>query len=249
MPERGFVRPDSPAPIAVRDLVASLTSTVQSGGRLVWASPVLMLIMVISVLVGAFEEGFDRLWEAHLLLEIGLPSLGALGDVAWFGLLAAATLVLALALAAPLVTRMERLHRADLAKLLLGLHLMLTACALTFALAGSLWLAVSAYLATAVVRDLASPAMHTWLNEAITDSSVRSTVLSIASIAGSLGEWTGGPALGAIGSRWSVRAALATGALLILPTAALFAKATGHQGSLEPGAVAASEPEPPDRAW
>ncbi|HET9859577.1 MAG TPA: hypothetical protein VFQ19_07360, partial [Nocardioidaceae bacterium] len=85
-------------------------------------------------------------------------------------------------------------------------------------------------LATSVVRDLTAPPFQAWLNGTITDSSVRATVLSITSISGSFGEWAGGPALGAIGNRWGVRAALATGAMLLAPTLLLFARAIRHHG-------------------
>lgn len=228
MPERGFDRADRPdLPVAL-----DMVRTVRDGTRVVRASPVLLLIVVIFVLVGAFEEGFDRLWEAHLLLDVGLPGIAGMGDVAWFGVLGAATLLLAFAVSAPVVTRIERLKGDRLARLLFLLHAAMAASALAFALAGSLWLAVSTYLVTAVVRDLAAPPMHTWLNESITDSSVRATVLSLTSIAGSLGEWTGGPALGAVGTCWGVRTALATGALLLTPTLGLFLKAIRHPGAL-----------------
>lgn len=227
MPERGFTRGEAPDLRAV----AQLVSTVRAGVRVVRASAVLLLVVVIFVLIGAFEESFDRLWEAHLLLDVGLPALGPLGDVAWFGLLGAATLLLAFAVAAPLVGRVEKLRGAALARLLLVLHAALLVAAVGFALAGSLWLAVAAYLATAVVRDLAGPPLLTWLNQAITDSSVRATVLSLTSIAGSLGEWTGGPALGAVGNRFGIRPALALGALLLLPTLGLFLRAVSQQGA------------------
>jgi predicted MFS family arabinose efflux permease len=196
---------------------------------------VLALVLVVFVLVGAFEEGFDRLWEAHLLLDVGLPELGALGVVGWFGVLGAATLVLAFAVAAPAVRRVERLEAGRLTRLLLVLHGALLAAALGFALAGSVWLAVAAYLATAVVRDLTGPTLQTWLNESITDSSVRATVLSITSVAGSLGEWTGGPALGLVGNRWGVRTALAAGALLLAPTLLVLTRAARHQRALPAG--------------
>lgn len=228
MPENGFTRGEAPDLHAVGHLV----SAVRAGVRVVRASTVLLLVVVIFVFIGAFEESFDRLWEAHLLLDVGLPGLGPLGDVAWFGLLGAATLLLAFAVAAPLVSRVEKLRGAALARLLLVLHATLLVTAVGFALAGSLWLAVAAYLGTAVVRDLAGPPLLTWLNQAITDSSVRATVLSLTSIAGSLGEWTGGPALGAVGNRFGIRPALALGALLLLPTLGLFLRAVRHQGAL-----------------
>ncbi len=229
MPERGF----SPVPRAQQlPRVQAVLATAREGTQVVRASPILLLIVVIVVLLGAFQEGFDRLWEAHLLLDVGLPPIAGLGDVVWFGILGAATLVLAFAVAAPLVSRVERLRAARLARLLLVLHAALMICALVFALAGSLWLAVSAYLATAVIRDLASAPFSTWLNESITDSSVRATVLSITTVAGSLGEWTGGPVLGVVGNLRGVRTALGVGALLLAPTLLLFGRAVRHHGTL-----------------
>lgn len=228
MPERGFVRPERTTHAG--QVTAAIT-TARDGARLIRTTPVLVLIVVIFVLLGAWEEGFDRLWEAHLLLEVGLPELGVLGEVGWFGLFGAATLVLSFLVAAPLVRRIERLGGRELARLLLVMHAALMLCALGFALAGSLVAAATAYLATAVVRDLTGPPVHTWLNGTITDSSVRATVLSLTGMAGSVGEWTGGPALGAIGTRWSVRAALGVGALLLAPTLVLFGRAVRHGGS------------------
>jgi len=239
MPETGFT------PARSAELTQPLhqaTATLKQGGHLVRTTPVLVLILVIFLVLGTFEEGFDRLWEAHLLLEVGLPDIGPLGDVAWFGVLGAATLVLSFAVAAPVVNRLGRLGAERLARLLLLLHVVLIACALAFALAGSLALAVTAFLATAVVRNLTGPTIKTWLNGTITDSSVRATVLSITSMAGSAGEWTGGPALGAVGNRWGVRTALAAGALLLVPTLLLFARAARHHGR-EPELLDAAPPE------
>ena len=110
------------------------------------------------------------------------------------------------------------------------MHGVLMVTALGFALAGSLWLALGTYWATTVVRELAGAPYRTWLNGTITDSSVRATVLSIAGVAGSAGEWAGGPILGAVGNRWSVRTALATGALLLAPALVLFGRAVRHHG-------------------
>lgn len=241
MPERGFTRPPHDP---TRTVVREAMTTARAGGRLVRTTPILVLVLGIFVFTGAFEEGFDRLWEAQLLLEVGLPELGPLGDVAWFGVLAAAALVISILVAAPMVKRVERLDQARLAKLLLALQAALMLCAIGFALAGSVASAAAAYLATTVVRDLIGPSFRTWLNGTITDSSVRATVLSITSMAGSLGEWTGGPALGLVGTRWSVRAALVTGALLLAPTLVLLARAVRHRGVepelTEPGPTGAA---------
>ena len=79
---------------------------------------------------------------------------------------------------------------------------------LVFALTGSTWVAIAALLGVFFARDLAGPLYTTWLNEQITDSSVRATVLSISGQANAIGQAAGGPVLGAIGNVWGIRAAL-----------------------------------------
>ena len=61
MPERGFVRPDSPGVGAARDMTRNMRGTLKKGVHGIRSSLVLGLIRVIFVFLGAFEEGFDRL--------------------------------------------------------------------------------------------------------------------------------------------------------------------------------------------
>lgn len=228
VPEQGFTRP-SRAP-GVAPALRSAVATVQAGRREVTLRPALLAVLGVAVVVGAWSEGWDRLWEAHLLLDVGLPGLFGLDDVAWFGVLAAGTLLFSFVVAAPLVTRLEGLSPVRLSRLLVLLHGLLLVAALAFALADRLWLAVATYWATTVVRSLASAPFRTWLNLSIGDSSSRATVLSITNLAGSAGEWAGGPALGWVGTRWTVRTALAAGAVLLLPAAVLLARAGRGRG-------------------
>ena len=74
------------------------------------------------------------------------------------------------------------------------------------------------------------PLWSIWLNQQITDSSVRATVLSITGQADAVGQAAGGPVLGAIGNVWGIRAALATGALVLTPALGLYARALRHGG-------------------
>ena len=101
---------------------------------------------------------------------------------------------------------------------------------LVFALTGSTWVAIGALLAVFLARDLAGPLYTIWLNEQITDSSVRATVFSIAGQADAIGQAGGGPVLGLIGNVWGIRAALAAGALVIAPALALYGRAMRHGG-------------------
>ena len=234
MPETGFRRPERAE--GMGGSVSAALQTAVAGRRAVAAHPVLLLVLGVAFVVGAWSEGWDRLWEAHLILDVGLPGLFGLDDVAWFGVLAAGTLVISFAVAAPLVARIERLGPQRLPRLLVLLHALLLATALAFALADHVWLAVSAYWATTVVRSLTAAPYRTWLNLSIADSSARATVLSITNLADSAGQWGGGPALGWVGTWWTVRAALAAGALCQLPALALLGGAA-RRGRAEPGVV------------
>jgi DHA3 family tetracycline resistance protein-like MFS transporter len=225
MPERGFRRAHADELGAARSLVR----TGREGSRLVRARPVLLLIVGIAFFGGMWSESFDRLWEAQFLLEVGVPGLAGLDPVLWFGVLNAGALLLALAVAQPLVPRLERADAARLARTSLVLDAALVVATLAFALAGSFALAVTAFWTIGVARSLASPVFSTWLNANVGDSRVRATVISITNLGDSAGEWGGGPALGALGSAVSIRAALAAGAAALSPALLLYARALRRQ--------------------
>ena len=243
MPESGFTRPDRRT-TGVTGAARAALATVGEGRRVVTAQPVLLVVLGFAAVVGAWSEGWDRLWEAHLLIDVGLPGFLGLDDVAWFGVLSAGTMLLSLVVAAPLMTRIERLGPQRLVRLLFLLHVVLVGAALVFALADRLWAAVAAFWATTVVRSLASAPYRTWRGLSIPDSSVRATVLSVTNLADSAGQWTGGPALGWVGTRWSVRTALAVGAALIVPALLLLGRAGRAQAAADEPAVRQDEPRP-----
>lgn len=227
MTETGFTKPQRSE--HTRGVKAAVTQA-RIGARTVRGHPVLVLILGIAFVVGAWSEGFDRLKELHLLEDVGLPQIAGLDNLVWFGILQAGGLLLSIAVAAPLVSRLEALDLAGLAKALLAMHSALVIVALAFALAGSLWLAVSAFWAINIVRELIQAPYRTWLNTTITDSSTRATVLSIVNIGDSSGQWAGGPAIGVVATRWGTRTALAVGALALTPAIALFGRAVRHHG-------------------
>src|SRR3954451_20960648 len=63
---------ESPRPPAHSDTPATMTgaalATAREGTRLVRRTPALVLMLMTFVFLGAFSEGFDRLWQAQLLL-------------------------------------------------------------------------------------------------------------------------------------------------------------------------------------
>ena len=71
------------------------------------------------------------------------------------------------------------------------------------------------------MRALAWPLETAWINQHI-DSRVRATVLSTASQMDAFGQVIGGPISGAEGTLRSIRAALTTSALLLVPAIPLY---------------------------
>ena len=114
-----------------------------------------------------------------------------------------------------------------------GLDAFLLVSALVFALAGSLWLAVVAFWATRVARNVAGPVFDTWVQRSIGETDARATVLSITNQADAVGQWTGGPFLGALGNVFGIRAALAAGAFCMAPALWLYGRAARHDGRIE----------------
>jgi DHA3 family tetracycline resistance protein-like MFS transporter len=226
MPETGF----RPAPRHELSAVRSLVRTTREGSRLVRGRPVLLLILGITFFSGMWDEGFDRLWEAHLLLNVGVPPFAGLDSVVWFGVLNAGALLLALVVAHPLAGRLERLSRRGMAASLLGLDSALLAGALAFALAGSFAVGVAAYLTVRMMLSLGNPVFRTWLNANIADSRIRATVLSVTNVGHSVGEAGGGPAIGVLGNAFGISAALALGSLLLSPALFLYGRAIRHHG-------------------
>lgn len=231
MPETGFRR----RPRAERaSALAEMRATALGGARFAWAQPVIMLLIGVELFMGMSSEAFDRLKEAHFLRDVGLPAVGHLDPVVWFGIFWLAGMALGFAAIGHLLKRVERGGRTAVTRFLFGFTLLEMAAMLVFALTGSTWLAIAALLGVFFARDLAGPLYDTWLNEQITTSSVRATVISISGQANAIGQAGGGPVLGAIGNVWGIRAALSAGALVIAPALALYGRAIAHHGR-EPG--------------
>jgi MFS transporter, DHA3 family, tetracycline resistance protein len=227
MPETGFRR----RPRAERGSpFAELRATATSGARYAWAAPVIVLLVVAELFLGMSSEAFDRLKEAHFLREVGLPTIGDLDPVVWFGIFWLAGMIIGFFAVGRLLKRFERRGRKIVATSLFAFTLIEMGAMLVFALTGFTWVAIAALLGVFLARNLAGPLYTIWLNEQITDSSVRATVLSIAGQSNAIGQAGGGPVLGVIGNIWGIRAALTAGALVIAPALWLYGRAIAHDG-------------------
>jgi DHA3 family tetracycline resistance protein-like MFS transporter len=229
MPERNF----RPSPREGRTSLQQVRATAGGGVRLVRARPVLVILLAVAVFTGMSEEGFDRLYPKHFLDGLGLPSLGALDPVVWFGIFNAGALILGYLAAEVAGRRLNVGDAAVAARLLLVLNACTIVGMLAFALAGSFALALAAFWFASLARTLAEPLYLTWLNEGL-EPKVRATVISMGSQAGAFGEASAGPVIGALGNLAGVRTALTVASLVLSPALLLYARAIRHRGRPAP---------------
>jgi DHA3 family tetracycline resistance protein-like MFS transporter len=236
MPETGFTRrPHDPA----AKKLSELAQTAGDSLRFVRARHVLLLVLAIAFFSGMSSEAFDRLWEAHFIRDVGLPSLWSLDPVVWFGIFGVAIYAIGFVASTYLIKRFTDAKPETLARLLFGMTAALMVSEIVFGLAGTLYLALCALLVARAMRALVYPIWMTWLNGQISDSSIRATVISITGQADAIGQAGGGPVLGAIGNGFGIRTALTVGGLVLAPALALYGRAIAHHGreELEPVVV------------
>ena len=109
-------------------------------------------------------------------------------------------------------------------------NLLLAVCVLVFGLAGHWSMAFVASIATMPLRWVRSPLYTAWVNQRL-DPQVRATVISMSAQADALGQMVGGPILGAIAMRASLRVALVAVGLALLPALLLYARTVRQDGS------------------
>ena len=228
MPERNF----RPSPREGRSSLQQVGATARGGARLVRSKPVLLMLLAAALFSGMAEEGFDRLNPKQFLDVVGLPAIGGLEPVVWFGLIGAGGLVLSYLAAGIVARRLDVGSPAVAARLLIVLDALTIAGMLAFALAGSFAFALAAFWFATLLRRVAEPVYLAWINEGL-DPGVRATVISMSSQSGDLGEASAGPVIGAVGNLFGVRPALTIAALVLSPTLLLYGRAVRH-GGVEP---------------
>ena len=165
---------------------------------------------------GLWSESYDRLSGAFLLEDIGFPDLFGLEPAMWFTLISCAV-----ALGGIGVTEWARRRTARLGSgSIVGMLVLFTAATLAgvigFGLAETFWVALVFLLLVSVSRPLYEPLVNGWLVVRV-EPKVRATALSARDMFDSGGQIVGGPVIGAIGTAFTLRAALLAGAAVLVP--------------------------------
>jgi len=220
MPEEGFEKKERAEGERIH---TGMVNTFKNGVRQVRAQHVLVLILGVAALHGASTEGFDRLADFHLLKDIGLPAIGNLDRIVWFGVIDGVALILGIVALAMFKRRSHLNGHAHVARILRVIDLVLIAAVVVFGLAGVFWLALLAMWIVAAIRNVREPIFDAWVNQGL-DPSTRATINSMGAQSDAIGQAAGGPALGLIGNA-SVPAALVVSGFLRLPALLLYARA------------------------
>ena len=231
MPEDGFQRRERAEGERIH---TGFVTTLREGFSHVRAHHVLFLILGTAALHGASTEGFDRLADFHLLKDIGLPAIGNLNRVVWFGILDGVALLLGIG-ALTVVKRRTHLNgHAHVARILRWIDVLLIGAVVVFGLSGAFWLAVVTMWLVGALRNIRQPIFDAWINQGL-DPSTRATINSMGSQSDAIGQAAGGPMLGWIGNT-SVPIALVVSGLLRLPVLFLYARAIrrGTVGTVAP---------------
>ncbi|HEY3063034.1 MAG TPA: MFS transporter [Chloroflexota bacterium] len=222
MPETGFRR----APRTSHAPFGSMVHIVRTSVRHMRANPVLLLFLGIAASAGASSEGFDRLWEAHLLTSFTFPSLGSLQPIVWFGILNTIGTLLGIAAIQLGVRRLTTSDDQRVARVLLVLQSVWLVAVVVFGLTENFAVAVLALWSKRVADSMSGPLFAAWRTRVI-PSEVRATVLSAISQGDAIGQVLGGPMVGAIGSGFSIRAAMVASSALHAPVLALLVRLRG----------------------
>lgn len=210
MPERGF----APRAGDGHSHWRVMRDTLSAGVTLLRQRPVLRIVLLVELISGLYSEGFDRLWQKHILDNLTLPTLRdiQLQPVVWFGLFELVGGLCAIGLTELLRRRVPLTRHSPTVRALLLLNLAIAAGILVFSQAGSLGMALLALWCVAAARAAGGPVSGAWLNQSAAPQ-IRATMFSLAGQVNAVGQIAGGPPVGLIGQR-SLRLALLTGGLV-----------------------------------
>jgi DHA3 family tetracycline resistance protein-like MFS transporter len=238
MPERYHPRRDE-----LRTWRATV-GTARRGMLAVRTSALLVALLGAEFFWGAASEGWDRLSDAHLLLDLHFPPFG-LTPVVAFGVLSLVSTFLII-ITAQLIRRVvPRVEEDVVSRSLVALQLVRIACQAAFVLVPWSALALVPYLMNSILRASFYPLFNAWLIRR-TDEGVRATVLSTTSVSNAIGQVGGGPISGAIGNVYGIPLGLLSSVAMLVPGTVFFARAVGLRAEAS-ARLSAARPSPDAR--
>lgn len=217
MTERHF----TPTPRTEQETWKHFFATFRKGMQLIRAHQLLLTIILIGGVFGMFSEGFDRMWQTHLIHNFVFPSLGGLKPIVWFGIISMVAMLLT-AIATKISRRqLDTNNNYYVTRTLFSINTLLMVSVIGFGIAGNFPIALAFYWLTYLFRQTSEPIYLSWLNNTIS-SDVRATILSISSQANAVGQIIGGPILGLIATVFSLRTGMVWAGFSLIPVLLLY---------------------------
>ena len=218
MPETGF----RPAALEEKNTLGKMAHTFMSGLKKVKSSKVLIYILCISAVYGLASEGFDRLYEMHIIKDIGFPKLLNIDAVTWFGIINGVSMLLSIAAGEIVKRSITEKGKEAAIWILYVVNIVMVISVIVFGLSGNFALAVSALWANRIMNRINDPIYRAWTNKHV-NSQVRATVFSMSGQVNALGQIIGGPVIGIIASKVSVPFGIIITGVFLAPVIPLLA--------------------------
>jgi len=219
MPEKGF----HPTRAEDRNTWQHMGDIFKKGVGVVRTRPALLAILGVGLVFGLYSEGWDRLWVKFLVDHFTLPSIWGLNEAAFFGLLRAGGMVLAIVVTRLFEKRLDSSNPAAVARAMMGLTGLLALGIIVFALSPLLVISIAAVWLVSITRNVMGPLYDAWVNQRL-DSDTRATVISMSGQVDAIGQIASGPLAGMV-SLWSVQTAIIFAGSLLAPALPLIGRA------------------------
>jgi DHA3 family tetracycline resistance protein-like MFS transporter len=222
MSEQGF----HPVRLEERNTFQHMADTLRKGIRTVRLRSALLAILGVALFYG-MTAGFDRLWVWHLVNKFDLPVLFGNNQLAFFGVLEFAGILLSIALTRQVEKRFDSLQPQRVGRLMFAVTAAIAISIAAFGWSPFLGLALGLYLVIYSLRELTDPLMMAWMNQRL-DPDVRATILSMTGQAEAVGQVTGSLVIGVLANIFSVPLALLFCGGLLAPALGFIRRANQH---------------------
>ncbi|EWT02647.1 hypothetical protein N865_04250 [Intrasporangium oryzae NRRL B-24470] len=236
MPERHF----HPTPRGDRESFAHLKAQFVEGLRVARRQRVVRVFLLVSLLVGLASEAFDRLWRVRILEDFEMPEVFGGDEAIAFTVFALVGTSISLLASLASGRWLPRRFVDEVPGLPVAASALLQVLAVVgVAVLANLWLALGAVWLRGAAMAFSGPIESTWLNRNL-DSRTRATVLSMNGQANAIGQFVGGPPLGALATRTTIPVSLLVSALVQLPSVVAIFRVRRLAGQDEPDAEPAA---------
>lgn len=216
MPETAF----HPTPVEDRNSFQQMFYTLNVGFQYIRKSPFLIVMLMICLFYGLYSEGLDRLWIAHILENVSLPSV-EMKPIIWVGTINGLAMITSICAVEYIKRVLKKTGKLQKVWLLILINFMMVATIIVFGLAKNFTMAFSAYMSFYILRTTNSPIYRAWINENI-DSNARATVLSAYAQIDSLGQILSGPIIGFIAYKTNTAVSIIASGLILSPVLVLY---------------------------